>query len=92
MLITDVHMRNGPQVRRQNLLDQRRAIFFSSLQGCTRHALRSPANGQYHHQPHQLLRSGRILANQANLVDRPAVDWNLVVLKSALRQSQYKLF
>jgi hypothetical protein len=33
MLITDVHMRNGPQVRRQNLLDQRRAIFFSSLQG-----------------------------------------------------------
>jgi hypothetical protein len=44
MPITDVHMRNGPQVRRQNLLDQRRAIFFSSLQGRTRHAFPSPAN------------------------------------------------
>jgi hypothetical protein len=33
-----------------------------------------PANGQYHHQPHQLLRSGRILAKQANPVDRQAVD------------------
>jgi hypothetical protein len=31
---------------------QRRAIFFSPLQGCTRHALPSPENGQYHHQPH----------------------------------------
>jgi hypothetical protein len=33
---------------------QRRAIFFSSLQGCTRQALPSPKNGQYHHQPYQL--------------------------------------
>jgi hypothetical protein len=67
VLITDVHMRNGPQVRRQDLLDQRRAIFFSSLKVCTRHAFPSPANGQYHRQPYQLLRSGsgRILAKQA---------------------------
>ena len=28
---------------------------------------------------------------QANPIDRPAVDWNLVVLKIALRQSQYKI-
>jgi hypothetical protein len=46
---------------------QRRAIFFSSLQGCTRHAFPSPANDQYHHQPYQLLRSGRILAKFAKL-------------------------
>jgi hypothetical protein len=76
MLITDVHMRNGPQVRRQNLLDQRRAIFFSSLQGCTRHALPSPANGQYHHQPYQLLRSGKT----SQPVVRQAVGCNLVAL------------
>jgi hypothetical protein len=68
---------------------QWRAIFFSPLQECTRHAFPSPANDQYHHQPYQLLRSDRILAKQANPVGRPAVDWNLVVLKSALRQSQY---
>jgi hypothetical protein len=77
---------------------QRRAIFFSSLQGCTRHAFPSPANDQYHHQPYQLLRSGQIhntgeirqtFDRQANPVGRPAVDWNLVVLKIALRQSQH---
>jgi hypothetical protein len=70
---------------------QRRAIFFSPLQGCIRQALPSPENGQYHHQPYQLLRSGRILANQTKAIDRQAVDWNLVVLKIALSQSQYKL-
>jgi hypothetical protein len=53
---------------------QWRAIFFSSLQGCTRHALPSPSNSQCHHQqPYQLLLSGRILAKQANPVDRSAV-------------------
>jgi hypothetical protein len=44
-------MRNGPQVRRQNLLDQRRAIFFSSLQGCapaTPFPLLQMASIQYH--------------------------------------------
>jgi hypothetical protein len=45
---------------------QWRAIFFSSLQGRTRHAFPSPANDQYHHQPYQLLRSGRILAKHAH--------------------------
>jgi hypothetical protein len=61
------------------------------LQGCTRHALPSPGNGQYHHQLHQLLLSGRILAKYAKAIGRQAVDWNLVVLKSALWQSQHKL-
>jgi hypothetical protein len=28
--------------------------------------------------------------NQAKAIDRPAVDWNLVVLKSALSQSHRK--
>ena len=72
MLIADVHAKwtaGSPA----------RAIFFSSLQGCTRHALPSPENGQYHHQPHQLLRSGRILAKHAKAIGRQAVDWNLVV-------------
>jgi hypothetical protein len=72
---------------------QRHAIFFSSLQGCTHHACPSPATDQYHHQPHQLLRSGRILANFAkHSIARPilsiarlSLDWNLVVLKIALR-------
>jgi hypothetical protein len=77
--------------RRSGTSCQRRAIFFSSLQGRTHHTPPSPAIGQYHHQSDQLLRSGRILANQAKAIDRPAVDWNLVVLKSALRQSQYKI-
>jgi hypothetical protein len=60
-----------------------------------RHALPSPENGQYHHQTtspiNRLLRSGRILAKHAKAIDRQAVDWNLVVLKSALWQSQHKL-
>jgi hypothetical protein len=70
---------------------QRRAIFFSSLQGCTRHALPSPANDQCHHQPYQLLHSGRILAKFAeHSIGRPIlsvvwlIDWNLVVLKNRL--------
>jgi hypothetical protein len=36
----------------------------------------------YHHQPHRLLRSGRILAKHAKAIGRQTVDWNLVVLKS----------
>jgi hypothetical protein len=56
-----------------------RDFLLVTARGCTRHALPSPENGQYHHQPHQLLRSGRILAKHAKAIDRQAVDWNLVV-------------
>jgi hypothetical protein len=92
MLITDVHAKwtagppAGPLASGARFSSRR----FKGAP-CTRHAFPSSANDQCHHQPYQLLRSGQILAKQAKAVDRPAVDWNLVVLKSALRQSQYKV-
>jgi hypothetical protein len=80
---------------------QRRAIFFSSLQGCIRHALPSPANLQMASIPPPALSIASLRSNtgkirqtydrQASPIDRPAVDWNQVVLKIALRQSQHKI-
>jgi hypothetical protein len=92
MLIADVHAKWTAGSPAEPLTSGAR--FFS------RHCKGAPAtlfpplqmtSDQCHHQPHQLLRSGRILAKQAKPVGRPAVDWNLVVLKSALRQSKYKV-
>jgi hypothetical protein len=94
MLITDVHMRNGPQVRQQNLLPGSGARFSS------RHCKGAPATPFPPLQMTSVITSPIncfapveywILAKQANPVGRPAVDWNLMVLQSALRhQSQYK--
>jgi hypothetical protein len=78
---------------------QRRAIFFSPLQEYTRHAFPLPANGQYHHQPYHFCfapveywqNSPQTFDRQASPVDRPAVDWNPVVLKIALRQPHCKI-
>jgi hypothetical protein len=78
MLITDVHAKwtaglpagaaRAPSCRPA----ARDFLFVTARAHRTRHALPSPANDQYHHQPYQLLRSGRILAKSAkHSIGRP---------------------
>jgi hypothetical protein len=103
MLITDVHAKwtaGLPAGAARAPSCQRRAIFFSSLQGCTAPATPFPplqtisittspincfAPVEYWQNPPNIRSAGQYLS-----IDRPAVDWNLVVLKIALRQSQHK--
>jgi hypothetical protein len=81
---------------------QRRAIFFSSLQGCTRHAFPSPASDQYHHPfdswwvppvggaPSRHTGTGGATAgvHAQCLRDSGAGDGSPVVSRAAARQSQ----
>jgi hypothetical protein len=89
-------MGNGPQVRQDLLPAARDFLLATARKGASTQQLRGPFHSPLQMtsittSPINCFAPVAYWQNTSQNVDRPAVDWDLVVLKSALWQSQYKL-